>query len=121
MNTFLWVAQALLAVVFLAHGLLFFFPPKAVREMGEQVPFPAGLMRPVFAAEVLAAFGLILPGLTGVLPWLTPLAAAGLVPIMIGAVVLHASRKEVPPTVVTAVLLVLAVLVAGGRWLVIPL
>lgn len=78
-------------------------------------------MRLVFAAEILAAFGLILPGLVGVLPSLTALAAAGLVPIMIGAVVLHTSRKEVPPAIVTAVLLVLAVLVAGGRWLVIPL
>lgn len=121
MNTFLWVAQALLAVVFLAHGLLFLFPPKAVREMREQSPFPAGLMRIVFVAEVLAAFGLILPGLVGVLPSLTALAATGLVPIMAGAVILHASRREVPPAIITAVLLALAVLVAGGRWLVIPL
>ncbi len=121
MNMFLWVAQALLAFVFLAHGLLFLFPPKAVRQMGEQSPFPAGLMRLVFAAEVLAAFGLVLPGLTGALPRLTALAATGLVPIMVGAVILHASRREVPPAVVTAVLLALAVLVAGGRWSVIPL
>ena len=121
MNTFLWVAQALLAVVFLAHGLLFLFPPKAVRQMAEQLPLPAGLMRIVFAAEVLAAVGLVLPGLIGALPRLTALAATGLVPIMVGALALHASRREVPPAVVTTVLLVLAVLVAGGRWLVIPL
>lgn len=57
---------------FLAHGLLFLFPSKAVRDIGEQSPFPAGFMRFVYAAEVLAAFGLVLPGLTGVLPWLTP-------------------------------------------------
>ena len=121
MNTFLWIAQGVLAVAFLAHGLLFLFPSKAVRAMEEQSPFPAGLMRFVYAAEVLAAFGLVLPGLSGVLPWLTPLAAAGLVPIMVGAVVLHLSRREIPPTVVTAILLALAVLVAYARWFEIPL
>ena len=121
MNTFLWVAQAVLAVAFLAHGLLFLFPPKAVRKMEEQSPFPSWFMQIVFAAEVLAAFGLVLPGLSGVLPWLTPLAATGLVPIMAGAVVLHLSRREIPPTIVTAVLLALAVLVAYARWFVIPL
>lgn len=125
MNAFLWVAQALLAVAFLAHGLLFLFPPKAMRQRLEgqegQPQLPAWFVRFIGAAEVLAAFGLLLPGPTGALPWLTALAAAGLVPIMAGAVVLHLSRKEVSVTIVTAVLLALAVLVAGGRWFVIPL
>ena len=125
MNAFLWVAQALLAVAFLAHGLLFLFPPKAMRERLEgqegQPQLPAWFLRFIGVAEVLAAFGLVLPGLTGVLTWLTALAAAGLVPIMAGAVFLHASRREVSATVVTVALLVLAAVVAGGRWFVIPL
>ena len=121
MNTFLWFAQAVLAVAFLAHGLLFLFPSKAVRALEEQSPFPAGFMRVVYAAEVLAAFGLVLPGSIGVLPWLTPLAATGLVPIMVGAFVLHGTRREVPPSAVTAVLLTLAVVVALARWFVFPL
>ncbi len=120
MNTFLWVAQALLAIAFLAHGLLFLFPPKAMREMEGQPQLPAWFMWFIGAAEVLAAFGLVLPGLTGVLPWLTPLAATGLVPITAGAVVLHLSRREVPQAIVTGVLLALAVLVACTRWFVIP-
>lgn len=122
MNTYLWVAQAVLAGAFLAHGLLFLFPSAAIRKMvdEQQSPFPAGFMRFIYVAEVLASFGLILPGLTGVLPWLTPLAAVGLAAIMVGAVVLHLSRREVPPAVVTFVLLALAVLVAVARWLVTP-
>ncbi len=125
MNTLLWIAQTFLAVAFLAHGLLFLFPPKAMRQRMEEIEnppqIPAWFMSFIYVAEVLAAFGLVLPGLFGVLTWLTPLAAAGLVPIMVGAAVLHLSRREVPATVVCAVLLVLAVLVAVGRWLIIPL
>lgn len=121
MNTFLWVAQAVLAFVFLAHGLLFLFPSEAVRKIKRQSPLPAGFMRFVYVAEILAAFGLTLPALTGLLPWLTPLAAAGLAPIMVGAAALHLSRREIPPTAVTTILLALAVLVACARWFVIPL
>jgi uncharacterized membrane protein YphA (DoxX/SURF4 family) len=121
MSVALWIAQILLAFVFLVHGLLFLFPPAAVRKIKEQVPFPAAFLSFICTAEILAAFGLILPGLTGILPPLTSLAATGLVLIMGGAVVFHLSRRETAPTLVTAVLLALAVLVACARWFVIPL
>ena len=121
MNIFLWVVQVVLAFAFLAHGLLFLFPPEAVREIKKQLPFPKGFMRFVYMAEILAALGLILPGLTGLLPWLTPLAAAGLVPIAAGAAVFHASRREVPPAIFTAVLFALAAFVACARLFVAPL
>ena len=120
MNTFLWVAQAALAFIFLAHGLLFLFPPEAVREIKKQLSFPEGFMRFIYAAEILAAPGLTVPGLTGILPPLTPLAATGLATIMGGATVFHLSRREVPPALVTAVLFALAVFVAFARWFVIP-
>ena len=121
MNTIVWITQGLLAFVFLAHGLLFLFPPATLRKIKKQVPFPAGFMQFIYIAEVLAALGLTLPGLTGVLSPLTPLAAAGLVPIMGGAVILHLSRREIPPSVVTAILLAFAVFVAYARWFVNPL
>lgn len=120
MNTSIWTAQAALAVVFLAHGTLFLFPPAAVRKIKKQTPFPEAFLRFICVAEILAAFGLVLPGSTGLLPWLTPLAATGLVPIMCGALVFHQSRRETAPTLVTAVLLALAILVACMRWFVIP-
>lgn len=121
MSVTLWIVQILLAFVFLAHGLLFLFPPEAVRRIKKQVTLPVGLMGFLYTAEILAAFGLVLPGLTGILTPLTPLAAAGLVPIMGGAMVFHLSRGEIPPSVVTGVLLALAVFVACMRWFVIPL
>jgi hypothetical protein len=120
MNTFLWVAQVLLALVFLAHALLFLFPTEAVRKIKDQSPFSAGFLQFIYVAEILAAFGLTLPGLTGILSWLTPLAAAGLASIMVGATVFHVSRKEIPSAVVTAVLFALATFVAYMRLFVMP-
>jgi hypothetical protein len=121
MNTFSWIAQVMLALLFLAHGLIFLFPSAAVRKIKKQMPFSVGFLQFICVAEVLAALGLTLPGLTGVLPPLTLLAAAGLGIIMGGAVVFHLSRREIPPALVTTVLLALAVFVAYARWFVIPL
>ena len=121
MSTILWAAQLGLALVVLAHGLLFLFPPEALRKIAKQMPLPAGFMQFLCVAEILAAPGLILPGWTGILPWLTPLAASGLVPIVGGAALFHLSRREIPPALVTAVLLALAAFVAYARWFVIPL
>ena len=121
MSTFLWAAQVALAVIFLAHGLLFLFPPGALRKIRKQNPLPAAFMQFIFVAEVLAAPGLILPGWTGILPWLTPLAATGLLPISGGAAVFHLSRREIPPATFTLVLLALAAFLAYARWFVIPL
>jgi hypothetical protein len=114
MNTVLWMAQVVLALAFLAHGLVFTFPPEAIRKIKKQSPLPAGFMGSIYAAESLGA-------LTGLLTWLTPLAAAGLVPIAAGAAVFHASRREVPPAVFTAVLFALAAFVACARLFVAPL
>lgn len=121
MNVFLWVLQVALAVAFLLHGLLSLAPPKAMRRIMEQTPFSLGFLRFIGVAEVLAALGLTLPGLTGISPQLTPLAAAGLVIVMSGATVFHLSRRETAPSLVTAVLFALAVLVALMRWFVVPL
>jgi hypothetical protein len=71
--------------------------------------------------EVLAAAGLFLPGLTGILAWLTPLAAVGLVIVMIGALGFHVIRREYPNLVVNLILLTLAVIVAYGRSVLAPL
>ena len=85
------------------------------------MPPPEAFLRFICAAEILAAFGLTLPGLTGILPWLTPLAASGLTPIVGGAAVFHVSRREIPPALVTAILPALAVFLAYARFFVIPL
>lgn len=88
-----------------------------MREIKKQLSFPVGFMRFIYVAEILAAPGLTLPGWTGILP---PLVAAGLAIIMVGATVFHLQRREAPPTVVTTILLGLAVFVAYARWFVVP-
>ena len=120
MNITLWVLQVLLAVAFLAHGWFFLFPPaEMVALMNSSIP-PAFRIF-IGVAEVLAAVGLTVPGITRILPWLIPCAAAGLMIVMIGASVLHATRGELTSTLSTAILLLLATFVAYMRWQVTPI
>ncbi|MDQ3348050.1 MAG: DoxX family protein [Acidobacteriota bacterium] len=73
-------------------------------------------------AEILAAVGLTLPGVTRVLPWLVPCAAAGVMIVMIFATIYHVYRGDpIGSAVTTAVLLVTASFVAYGRWRVAPI
>ena len=85
MNVALWIAQALLAVIFLFAGGMKLVMP--IEELTAQMPMPGLLVRLIGVVEVLGGLGVILPWLTGIRPGLTPLAAAGLVIIMIGATV----------------------------------
>jgi hypothetical protein len=82
--------------------------------------FSRGAVHIIGALEVLGAIGLVLPALTGILPWLTPLAALGLVLTMIGAALTHLRRSEYSVIPVPAVLLILAAFVAYGRFFVLP-
>ena len=71
--------------------------------------------------EVLAAIGLILPQLTGILPWLVPIAAFGLVLTMIGAMKLHLRRGDgLKPLVMHVILLLMAAFTSYGRFDSIP-
>src|SRR3954465_1748342 len=88
MTYVLWIVQVLLALIFLFAGPIKLILPLEV--MTEQMPLalPGWFLRFIGVAEVLGAIGLILPGLLGIRPGLTPLAACGLVIIMIGATVI---------------------------------
>ncbi|MEZ4732960.1 MAG: DoxX family protein [Caldilineaceae bacterium] len=120
MNIVLWILQILLAVAFAAHGVLFLAPPpELLVEMNKMLPTWFRLFLGV--AEVLAAVGLILPGLTRILPWLVSLAAAGIMIVMVSATVLHTMRAEYSSAVTTAILLVIATFVAYMRWRVKPI
>jgi len=120
MNITLWVLQVLLAAAFLAHGWLFLLPPADMVELMNATISPAFRVF-LGGAEVLAAVGLTLPGITRVLPWLVPSAAAGLMIVMIGATVLHAMRAEISSAITTAILLAMATFVAYMRWKVRPI
>jgi uncharacterized membrane protein YphA (DoxX/SURF4 family) len=120
MNIVLWVLQALLAVAFLAHGGLFLFPPASLlAQMDASIPPALRLF--IGVAEVLAALGLTLPGITRILPWLISWAAAGLMIVMISASILHTTRGEISSAATTAILFVMASFVAYMRWKVKPI
>lgn len=127
MNIVIWIVQGLLAVVSLLAGSLKLTKSKdelkdaAGDRMAWVDSVPAGGVRAIGLIEVLIGLGLILPQVTGILPWLTPLAAVGLVCTMIGAAALHIQRKDpVPSVVMTLVLLGLAAFVAYGRFVLLP-
>ena len=112
-----WAAQVLLAVAFLGAGASKLSQPKEklLKNMAWVEDFSQPAVRLIGAAEVLGAIGVVLPALTGILPWLTPLAALGLMLLMVGAALTHLRRKEYGNIAVNAVLLVLAAFVAYGR------
>jgi uncharacterized membrane protein YphA (DoxX/SURF4 family) len=117
LNIGLWIAQALLAFAFLSHGRMMISPAESMRDRYGYISAISPRLRLyIGVAELLAAAGLILPGLTGVLPELTTLAALGLVIVMILAIVFHIPRKEYPNIVLNLVLLLMAAFVAYGRW-----
>lgn len=120
MDVALWVAAAFLALAFAGAGFLKVSKSRA--ELAEQgltwvEDFSDSQVKAIGGVELLAAIGLVLPPLVGVLPVLAPLAAAGLVLVMIGATVVHARRGEYLPNVLmTLALLAIAAFVAWGRF-----
>jgi uncharacterized membrane protein YphA (DoxX/SURF4 family) len=111
----LWILQGLLAALFLFAGGFKLVTPIAA--MTQQVPMPGLFLRFIGLAEVLGALGLILPGLLRIRPILTPLAAAGLVIIMSGAVGVTMATAGAGQAVMPGLVGVLAAGVAVGRWL----
>ena len=120
MNIVLWVVQVLLAAAFLAHGVLFLVPPAEIAaQMNASMPRWFQLFLGV--AEVLAAVGLTLPGLTRIMPWLVAWAAGGIMIVMVSATVFHLMRGENSSAAVTLLLLVMATFVAYMRHRVLPI
>ena len=117
LNFWLWAAAAVLAVLYLMAGGMKATQP--IDKLAAQMKWPADLPRLtrfVGVAEVLGAIGLILPLATGILPWLTPLAALCLVLVQVLAIGFHVMRKEFQIVPANIVLLALAAFVAWGRF-----
>jgi len=118
MNVFLWIVAGVLALLFLFAGITKLVRPR--EQLAEQMAwvedFSPGMIRLIGALEALAAVGLVVPPLVGVAPVLAPLAALGLVLLMIGAAIAHGRRKETPMIAVNLVLLALAAVVVVGRF-----
>lgn len=118
MNIALWIAQGLLAAMYLMAGSMKVFQTAKAREnMTWTQGRSDGFVRFVGTSELLGALGLILPLVTGILPWLTVLAAIGLTIIQVLAIFQeHLPKKEYNVIPVNIVLLALAALVVIGRW-----
>ncbi|MBT3391001.1 MAG: DoxX family protein [Chloroflexi bacterium] len=119
MNIVLWIVQGILAFMFLMVGMMKLMRSKEqmVDMMGWVEDFSQAQIRGIGMLEILGALGLILPGLTGILPILTPLAAIGLALTMTGAFFTHLRRKEIVPMgLMNMMLFAMAVFVAYGRF-----
>jgi uncharacterized membrane protein YphA (DoxX/SURF4 family) len=120
MNIALWIMQGLLAAIFLFAGGMKLIMP--IDEMMQQmpIPLPSLFLRFTGVVEVLGAIGLILPWLLRVRPALTPLAAAGLVIVMIGATMYTLAAGDFAAALISLVVGIVAAFVAYGRWRLTP-
>jgi uncharacterized membrane protein YphA (DoxX/SURF4 family) len=118
MNIALWIIQLLLAIAFLASGVNKLARPRLA--LAGQTPYVEDFsdtqVKGIGVLEVLAAIGLVVPPLLHVATFLTPLAAVGLVLLMAGAAATHLRRREPQMVAVNGVLLILAVVLAIGRF-----
>lgn len=111
----LWVAQSLLAVLFLFAGGVKLVASAEVMSQGPVV-LSIAFVRFIGVCEVLGAIGLILPGVFRIHRELTPLAAAGLVIIMIGATTLTAISGDLSGAIMPLAVGIIAITIAWGRW-----
>jgi len=120
MNIALWIVQGVLAALFLfTAGIKLVMP---IEEMLKQMPvaLPGWFVQLTGIFEALGAIGLILPWLLRIRPGLTPLAAAGLVIVMIGATAYNLGASDIASALMTVVIGILAAFVAYGRWRLTP-
>ena len=122
MNKTLWTLQILLGIFFVGTGVLHFIVPAGLPslmawmyDVDPTVHYVSG------TAEILGGLGLVLPGLTRLQTWLTPLAAVGLIAVMLLAIVFHAGREETQNLIQNIVLAGLLAFIAYGRWRLSPL
>ena len=122
MNIALWIVQAVVALMFLSVGVVKVFRQEQARARTKwMADVSRNLLTFIGICEILGAVGVILPALTGILPWLTPLAASGLALMMVLAMGFHARRGEYREMASVFVISLLAAFVAYGRWVLNPL
>lgn len=118
MDIALWIAQILLAAMYGMAGIM---KTLQMAKAKEQLPWAKNrsdsFVRFVGISELLGAFGLILPMVAGILPWLTPLAAIGLLAIQLLAIFTeHLPKKEFNVIPINVVLIAISVFIMFGRW-----
>jgi putative oxidoreductase len=123
LNIALWIAQSILALLFLMSGTM-----KSTIPMGQLYvslnwtkDVPMGLVRFIGVFELLIALGLLLPSLLRIIPVLTPVAASALILIMILAIIFHISRGEANIIGMHIAFIILASFIAWGRFKNVPI
>lgn len=106
----LWIAQALLAAMFVMAGVM-----KIALPVDPAMGMPEALVRFIGISELLGGLGMILPAASRVRPVLTPVAAIGLLTVMVLAAGFHVLRGEIASVPITVALGALAAFVAWGR------
>ncbi len=118
LNISLWVAQVVLAAMFLMTGLMKTTQP--LEELGKSMQWvndvSQGLVRFVGVSELLGGIGLLLPALLRIKPMLTPLAALGLFTIMVFAFIYHITKGEYEMLGINVILGAIAFFIAWGRY-----
>ena len=118
LNGTLWTVQVLLALLYRFSGSMKLIMP--IEEMTRDVPLPGPFLRFIGVAEIAGALGLVLPWLLGIKPGLTPLAAAGLTIIMIGATAITTATMGLAMGLIPLTVGSLVAFVAYSRWRVTP-
>lgn len=119
MNNVLWTLAIILAVAFVLSGSLKLIKSRTQLNsmgMGWTEDFNEWQLKVIGALEVAAAVGLILPPLLDIAPVLAPLAATGLLILMVGAAWTHIRREENHLLVINSILMVLEIVVIWGRF-----
>ena len=119
MNLVLWIVQVLLGALFIFAGAMKFVMP--IEAMQDPIAFPGWFLRFIGAAELAGGIGLIVPSLLRIKPALTPLAAVGLVIIMIGATAIGVMTGPIVMASIPFAVGIAAAFVAYGRWRLVPL
>ncbi len=122
-NIPLWILQIVMALVFLGAGYahaIGYERSLTNPRMAWMTALPKNVLQVIGILEIAGAIGLILPALTGIAPWLTPLAALMLALLMVFAMVFHYTRREFPNIVFNAILGLLSGVIAYGRFVVSP-
>lgn len=123
LNITLWVAQVILAAMFLMAGIMKSTQP--IEELGKSLPwvndFSLGLVRFIGISELLGGIGLLLPALLRIKPIFTPLAALGLFSIMVFAFVYHITKGQYQVLGFNLILGAIALFIAWGRYKKVPI
>ncbi|HZM74917.1 MAG TPA: DoxX family protein [Candidatus Limnocylindrales bacterium] len=119
MNVVLWIIAGALAALLIPAGIMKLTQPReklAATGLGWTMDFSPRSVKMIGALDALGGIGLVLPPLVGIAPVLAPIAAVGVALLMVGAMVVHGRRKEYPQVGFNIVLLILAAVVAWGRF-----